>query len=205
MRTTILKFGWAILTVVVFHTALIAQDKEENTASMNDEQAAMMEAWNAYRTPGEMHEMLAGDAGEWNAEITHWADPSAPPEKAKGTEVCKMVMGGRYLKISFKGEIMGEPYNGTGVMGYDNAKKEFFATWIDDMGTGIMVTRGTPVSGEDNSMEMKGTMVDPMTGNDMKVREVVTRIDENHRKMEMFLEHGGKEMKTMEINYTRKE
>lgn len=201
MKTKIFTPVFAILMVLGMQNLVVAQEKETTPVS-EDQQAAMMEAWNSYRTPGEMHKMLAMDEGEWNAEITYWADPSAPPQKASGTETCKMVMGGRYLKISFKGEFMGEPYIGQGFLGYDNAKKEFFSTWIDDMGTGVMVTRGT--AGEGDSVEMKGTMVDPMTGNDMKVREVVTRIDEDTRTMEMFLEHEGGEMKTMEIKYSRK-
>ncbi|MBC9796317.1 DUF1579 domain-containing protein [Sinomicrobium weinanense] len=203
MKTKILTPVLAVLMVWGMQTVIVAQEKEATPVS-EDQQAAMMEAWNAYKAPGEMHKMLAMDEGEWNAEITHWADPSAPPEKAKGTEVCKMVMGGRYLKTSFTSEIMGQPFKGLGYTGYDNAKKEFISTWIDDMGTGMMIARGPAPEGDSNTMEMKGTMVDPMTGEDMKVREVLTRIDENTRMMEMYIEHQGQEMKTMEIKYSRK-
>ncbi|MGS2761780.1 DUF1579 domain-containing protein [Sinomicrobium sp. M5D2P9] len=203
MKTKIFTPVFAFLMVLGMQNLIVAQEKEAVSVS-EDQQAAMMEAWNAYRTPGEMHKMLAMDTGEWNAEITHWADPSASPQKAKGTETCKMVMGGRYLKISFKGEFMGEPFNGLGFMGYDNAKKEFFSTWLDDMGTGIMIARGTVSEEDNNTMEMRGSMVDPMTGNDLKIREVVSRIDENTRTMEMFMEYNGTEMKTMEIKYSRK-
>ncbi|MGS2739931.1 DUF1579 domain-containing protein [Sinomicrobium sp. M5D2P17] len=203
MKRRIFTALCVILMVLGMQNHIVAQEKEAISVS-DDPQAAMMEAWNAYRTPGNTHKMLAVDEGEWDAEITHWADPSAPPQKAKGTETCKMVMGGRYLKISFKGEFMGEPFNGLGFMGYDNAKKEFFSTWIDDMGTGIMVIRGTSTEEDNNTLEMKGTMVDPMTGNDLNIREVISRVDENNRTMEMFMEHNGTEMKTMEIKYSRK-
>lgn len=203
MKTKIFTSLCVVLMVLGMQNLIVAQEKEVVPVS-DDPQAAMMEAWNAYRTPGEMHKMLAMDKGEWNAEITHWADPSAPPQKAKGTESCKMVMDGRYLKISFQGEFMGEPFNGLGFMGYDNAKKEFFSTWIDDMGTGVMIVRGTAPGEDNNTLEMKGTMVDPMTGNDLNIREVISRVDENTRTMEMFMEHNGMEMKTMEIKYSRK-
>lgn len=180
-----------------FQHSLNAQEKDAK-------EAAMMQAWEAYMTPGPMHELLAEDAGEWEAEITHWTDPQAPPAKAKGTETCKMIMGGRYLQISFSGEFMGQPYNGMGLMGYDNAKKEFISTWVDDMGSGFMITRGSAPEETGKPLKMKGTMVDPMTGKDMKIREVITRIDENNRTMEMYMTHEGQEMKTMEIKYTRK-
>ncbi|RNL90752.1 DUF1579 domain-containing protein [Sinomicrobium pectinilyticum] len=203
MKTRILTPVCAVLMVLGIQNLIVAQEKEAASVS-DDPQAAMMEAWSAYRTPGNMHKMLAMDEGVWNADITHWADPSAPPQTAGGTEVCEMVMGGRYLKTSFEGEFMGESFNGLGFTGYDNAKKEFFATWMDDMGTGIMIMRGAVPEDGSNTLEMKGSMVDPMTGNDLKVREVISRIDENTRMMEMFMEHDGAEMKTMEIKYSRK-
>ncbi len=45
-----------------------------------------------------------------------------------------------------------------------------------------------------------GTMVDPITGKERKVREVYTIVDDNTRKMEMFeTVDGGEEYKSMEI------
>ena len=38
----------------------------------------------------------------------------------------------------------------------------------------------------------------------MKVREVVTLIDKDHSKFEMFMDMGTGEMKSMEIKYTRR-
>ena len=43
---------------------------------------AASKAWMAYMTPGEMHQMLAKDDGEWNAEITLWMAPGEPPAKS---------------------------------------------------------------------------------------------------------------------------
>jgi len=43
-----------------------------------------------------------------------------------------------------------------------------------------------------------------MPGMKMKIREVVTKIDDDHNRMEFFEERGGKEVKTMQIDYTRK-
>ena len=57
---------------------------------------AASKAWMAYMTPGEMHQMLAKDDGEWNEEITMWMAPGAPPSKSTATAVNKMIMGGRY-------------------------------------------------------------------------------------------------------------
>jgi hypothetical protein len=88
-------------------------------------------------------------------------------------------------------------------MAYDNAKKVFISTWIDNMGTGIMTMEGTYDS-TSKTMTMKGKMVDPTTGKDCDVREVMTFVDDNTQKMEMYCTMHGKEMKTMEMVSKRK-
>ena len=87
-------------------------------------------------------------------------------------------------------------------MGYDNAAKKYVSTWVDNMGTGIMYMEG---KWNDNikGIEFKGVTVDPMTGKDMKTRQVFLIKDDNSQVMEMYMEDKGKEMKTMEIMLTR--
>src|SRR5262249_46259218 len=97
-----------------------------------------------------------------------------------------------------------KPFEGTGLLGYDNAKKMFVSTWADNMGTGIMYTEG-PWDAASKSIKLTGKMVDPTTGQECSVREVMTFIDDKNQKMEMFVTPAGapKEMKMMEIKYTR--
>ena len=47
-------------------------------------------------------------------------------------------LGGRYVIGKFAGTMMGQPFEGMSTMGYDNAKKMFTSTWVDNMGTGIV-------------------------------------------------------------------
>jgi len=70
------------------------------------------------------------------------------------------------------------------------------------MGTGVMYVEGT-YDKTTNTCNYSGETMDPM-GNKMKVREVVTIIDKDHSKFEMFMDMGTGEMKSMEISYTRK-
>ncbi len=72
------------------------------------------------------------------------------------------------------------------------------------MGTGLMVTRGKYDEAA-KQLTMFGTMVDPVSKKEKKVKEVITYIDENNQKMEMFeVSDDGKEFKTMEIHSKRK-
>ncbi|RJP62222.1 MAG: DUF1579 domain-containing protein [Ignavibacteriales bacterium] len=162
----------------------------------------MMKAWQDYMTPGEMHKILANNIGEWTAEITMWMDPSQPPTKSEGTSVTEALLDGRYFQTKYTGMIMGMPMNGISLEGYDNAKKTFFSTWIDNMGTGIMLLEGT-YDEASKTINYKGTSTDP-TGKEVKVREVVKIIDKDNTLFEMYTEQDGKETKSMEIKYTRK-
>ena len=64
-----------------------------------------------------------------------------PAQESTGTSENKMILGGRYLEQHYDGTMMGQPFCGIGY-GFDNYKKKYVATWIDSMGTGILVTTG---------------------------------------------------------------
>lgn len=163
---------------------------------------AEMKAWQEYMTPGEIHKMLAKGEGTWTGEITMWMAPGQDPIKSKGTAKNEMILGGRYLQGINKGDFMGMPMEGISVTAYDNAKKKFYSSWIDNFGTGIMNMEGT-WDPKKKAIHFTGICTDPMTGKDMKVRETFTFIDDNTHFMEMWMEHNGKEFKSMEIKYTR--
>ena len=164
---------------------------------------ADMKAWEAYMTPGEMHKMIATGNGEWNAAITMWMDPKAPPTLSTATATNEMIMGGRYQLSKNTGVMMGMPFEGMSLVGYDNAKKVFTTTWIDNFGTGTMTLEGR-WDAATKAIESKGKMVDPITGKDIEIREVVKFIDNDTQEMQMYERRDLAERKTMEIKYTRK-
>jgi hypothetical protein len=172
------------------------------TTTLSAQTEAEMKAWQEYMTPGEVHKMLQKSEGTWNGEITMWMAPGQEPTKSKGTAKNEMILGGRYLQGVNKGDFMGMPMEGISLTAYDNAKKKFYSTWIDNFGTGIMTMEGT-WDAKKKAIHFKGTMTDPMTGKDVKVRETFTFIDDNTQFMEMWMESNGKEFKSMEIKYTK--
>ena len=172
--------------------------------SQTMDSAAMMKAWQAFMTPGDMQKMLAKSDGVWDAEVTTWMDPSKPPQKSKSTCTNKMVLNGLYQESVHKGTMMGMPFEGHGTVGYDNAKKVFVSSWIDNMGSGIMYAEGN-WDNASKSVIMKGKSTDPLTGKDTGVKEVIKFFDDNTQIMEMYgTGPDGKEMKWMEIKFTRK-
>ncbi len=167
-------------------------------------QDAAMKAWQDYMTPGEPHKMLAKSNGTWNEEVTSWMMPGAPPTKSVSVAENKMIMNGLYQQSTHKGTMMGQPFEGISTVGYDNAKKMYVSTWIDNMGSGIMYMEGV-WDDKTKSIEFKGTCTDPMTSKVMNVREIFKMIDEKTQFMEMYMPGpDGKEFKTMEIKFTKK-
>jgi hypothetical protein len=130
-------------------------------------------------------------------------DPSAPPQTMEGTTKNEMIMGGRYLKSTHSGEMMGMPFEGMSLEGYDNAKKEFTSVWIDNFGTGTSISTGK-YDKETNSIIYKGTVYEPMQGKDVTIKQVVKYIDKDHHTIEMYTVDGEQETKTMQIAFTRK-
>lgn len=129
--------------------------------------------------------------------------PGAPPTQAESECTNKMILGDRYQESVHTGMMMGMPFEGRSVVGYDNAKKMFQSTWVDNMGSGIMFLEGK-YNEQTKTINLKGTEVDAMTGKTESVRETMKFIDDKTQMMEMYMTKDGKEYKNMEIKFTKK-
>ena len=167
-----------------------------------DDQAEQMKIWTDYMTPGPMHEMLAKSVGEWKTISKFWMDPAGDPMVVEGTGKTEMILGGRYQKMTSYSTMMGMETEGISTIGYDNATEEFTMTWIDNIGTGTAIAKGK-YDESTNSIIMNGTMVDPMSKQEMNFKQIFKFMDDDHHLLEMFLDYNGKEFKSMEIEFTR--
>jgi len=178
--------------------------KEEVATETKLYSATVAKAWTDYATPSKAHEMLAKDSGTWDAELTFWSPDNPQEMKSTATVTYKMIMGGKYQEGNYSGDMFGMPFEGKGTVAFDNATEEFVSTWIDNMGTGMMVTRGKYDEATKTST-FHGEMVDPVTKKAKKVKEIITYIDDNNQKMEMFdVLEDGKEFKSMQVVSKRK-
>lgn len=165
--------------------------------------ATAAKAWMDYMTVGDKQNWLASQNGKWSGEMTSWQTPDSPPSKNEMSAEFKMMFNGMYQQSTYKGDFDGMAFEGVSTMAFDNSKKEFQSTWIDNMGSGIMYMTGK-MDDATKTITMEGVGVDPTTGKDVKMREVLKFPDENTQSMEMFCEKNGKEQKNMEITMTRK-
>jgi hypothetical protein len=199
--------GTGLAVAVLLAGVAGAQEKgaEKGTkAAAAPDQKAMLEAMQKAATPGEAHKKLEAVVGTFDVKVTMWMDPGKPPAESTGTAENKWALGNRYVEERFEGTFMGQPFSGIGYTGYDNVKKKYVSTWMDTASTGIMLTTGSgDASGK--TMNMSGTMDDPMTGKPQDFTEKMTVADNDHHMLEMWgAGPDGKNYKMMEIQYTRK-
>lgn len=156
------------------------------------------------------HKVLAATAGNFSYVVKMWMDPSGKPSESTGTAARKAIMDGRYVTGdytgSFKmpdadGKMKDMAFHGISLDGYDNVKQKFVSSWIDNMGTGIMMMEGT-YDAATKTFTYTGEY-EAMPGMRSKVREVIKTTDKGMT-MEYYEDRGQGEMKSMEITYTRK-
>ena len=175
----------------------------KKAAAQQMDPKALAEMMAKMAAPGPHHERLKKLAGSWNLTVKWTWDPAQPMQETKSTSTMTTVMDGRYCQEQATGEMMGRPFNGMGLTGYDNVLKKYVSVWIDNMGTGIMSSQGTP-DASGSVVNWIGENSDPMTGKTSKVRMVTRFLDDNHHVFEMYIKDpAGKEYKTMEIAYER--
>lgn len=191
-----------LVSLCIVLTASVVMAKDKKPEKQMDPQA-MMEVYAKLATPGEPHKQFASLAGSWVTKTKSWMEPDKPPTESTGSAEMKMVLDGRFLQQEFSGEMMGRPYSGMGISAYDNLLKRYVSTWVDTMGTGVFVMEGTG-SADGKTITLKGQHAE-VGGGHMTHRAVWKIVDANTQTFDMYgSHHHGKEMKMMEITYTRK-
>jgi len=204
LPVSVTGFGAFAIALGLMTSPLNASDKDDQAKkdSGQPDMEAMMKKMQELAAPGPEHKALALLAGEWEAEAK--CSMMGADTVNKGSCTKKMILGGRYLKEEFDGEMMGNKFHGISITGYDKFNKKFVNNWIDDMGTGFFVSEGT-ADADFKAFTLEGKMDDPATGEKQKSMRLLTRIVSPDKHMfEMHDLSLGDKSKVMEITYTRK-
>jgi Protein of unknown function (DUF1579) len=191
-------------TAVVALATLAPAQQGQKPPEMTPAQKAEMEAYMKAGTPGAPHQALASTAGSYDLKIKSWHEPGGPAMEDTGTATRSMALDGRVLVEQVTSSMMGRPFTGHGMMGFDNVSGKYWSTWNDSMSTGILVSEGAcDASGK--TCSFTGSWNDPIKKAPVKAR-MTTRW--TSPTTEIFELYGpgkdGKEMKMMEIIYTKK-
>ena len=199
-----MKARWTVALSLLALTAMpaLSQDKSKPAAApaMSAADEAMMKAM----APGEPQKKLARLVGDWTYTGKAWMAPGQPAIESNGTMHGEPLMGGRYVEHTWKGAFMGMQFEGRATEAYDNVAKMYVNSWVDNMGTGIMHMTGTCDEAVKNCT-YTGDVWDPMTGKKTPMKQVITWMDDNTFKNEMYGPGpDGKEAKWMEMVAKRK-
>jgi Protein of unknown function (DUF1579) len=201
-----------LLTVAMALPSFAQDSTPAKPADAKPDDAQMMATMMDLAKPGENHKIIEGLAGSWTYTTKFWLSPdtNTQPMESSGRAVAKLIMGGRYLQTDNAGKMqmpgpdgkmMAMDFHGMEIDGFDNVKKKFVSSWVDNMGTGIMLSEGT--YDPDTKTITYTSEEEPMPGMKMKVRELVKLTDKDHHTFEFYEDRGGTEVKTMEITSTR--
>ncbi len=197
----------SLLSVLALSVAAGCQSSSGGTAVQEQggpgadpmpDMASMM----AYATPGEAHAELAKGEGKWNVAGKIFMAPGAPPMEMEATAEVSMILDGRFLVEEFHGSMMGMPFEGQLLLGYNNITKEYQSVWIDNFGTGLTWAAGPESEG--GSVHLAGEIVDPRSPGGRPFRQVSTHEGGDRATMQMYdTLPDGSEFLVMELVYTR--
>ncbi|MEM1449362.1 MAG: DUF1579 domain-containing protein [Planctomycetota bacterium] len=150
--------------------------------------------------PGAEHERLARQVGVWKVDCTY--HQGGEPMQIEATETVE-AFGGFYTEATFEANMMGAPFRGRAVLGFEPATGEYVGTWYDTMVPQLFTFRGTfDAAGKGLSMRAEGQ--DFWSGAPAAYRTVEEHRDDGSRHFEMFMQvEGQPEMKLFTYVYTR--
>jgi hypothetical protein len=163
------------------------------------DEAEMMKMIMELATPGAAHQQLADMAGDWDVDATMWMTPGEPIA-SKATSKGTMALGGRYLATEYSGTFQDMPFNGRGVLAYDNFKKQYQSVWFDSMSTSLSLETGS-MSDDGKTLTMNGAWEGPM--GKVPFRNVYAFESKDRYTLTAYHTMGGEEAKTMELVFTR--
>jgi len=174
-------------------------------ADEKSDKEEMMRVWKEYSKPGPEHKQLTSLAGKWKYQSKVWQAEGARPELSSGTAYFRPVLGGRFIQQEVHGKAMGMPFEGLGIIGYNNLKKTFETIWADNFGTGF--TRGTATFDQaSKTLKEEGAFTCPKNGGaESKYRAELTWVDRRTLTYTFFSSDlkTNKEFKSMEMTYKR--
>ncbi|MBX3463844.1 MAG: DUF1579 family protein [Planctomycetes bacterium] len=150
--------------------------------------------------PSAEHALLAKGLGEWTATVTSTA-PGGESAVEQGRERVMPICGGKWFWSDFEGTMMGAPFRGHALTGYDPNAKRYVNFWIDSMSPTHSRCEGTH-GAEEKAWTYTGVCTD-MAGKPAKIHQTLVQKDDDTRDLQMKFETDDG-VHQMRIQYRRK-
>jgi hypothetical protein len=204
----------SIIFSALITTLTFAQILKDSLANDDDFYNKMLE----FSRPGKYHQLLADLVGSWTftgAFFSENPNPDSNKEvfKFTGTLVRKPFANGRFfiaegtghgkLQMPIQdGKMKEVNEKSIETMGYDNVKKKFIRTYINNhIGSDISYSEGNYDSTANTiTFYSEGELIPGMK---LKTQELFIILNKDHYRIEDYNEQNGKYVKATEINYIR--
>ena len=134
--------------------------------------------------PGEGHTVLNDLIGTWDYTVTYKMAPNAPEQTSTGKTTNEWILDGRFVKQNVAGTMdMGGqsmPFNGMGLIGYDNLSGQYQSVWIDNVSTAMMTSSKSSYDPATKTITEEGTYSCVMKGKDTPYKSELKIIDADH-------------------------
>ncbi|MEJ2085740.1 MAG: DUF1579 domain-containing protein [Acidobacteriota bacterium] len=183
------------------------QSATEAPSTESESEAPDLDELESFSIPGEPHELLATTVGSWDVTIRIWSDPdpeAEPASETEGTAVGRWILGERFVETLYEGEVLGRPFEGLKIEGFEKAIEKYVSTWRDNLGTYTLVFKGEC---EESCRErtMDATFTDPVSKLPFRLKGVTTIEDEDNYTYQSFvITPNGQEFKNMELEARRR-
>ena len=147
--------------------------------------------------------MLDPHVGSWSGKMSTWLMPGEPYDVQDVTSTAQWSIGGKFLKRTFSGRFLNQPFEAVCLIGYDDGQAQYVAVWMDSATTAMMPLKGDH-DREMQTLTMAGSirLID-VTGTHLDVRTTLTMADSDHLRCEISLGRLGIYFRAHQIDLTR--
>ena len=147
----------------------------------------LIKKWRLIQKPGENHYLFKQMIGEWDVRLVFHGGGNIWESKCKARN--ELIHGGRFLIENIVGEIYApddsgemrtEAYSSTKIIGYDNYKKAYCGSFVENQNSYMLNFIGRkPLRGQSNKIEFFGLSDEPMLEiNDTTMKYTLELTDE---------------------------
>ena len=108
-------------------------------------------------TPEPPHRAFAPLAGSFRGKTKLWLDPSKPPEESPIDLSAEVILGGRWLRLSYRSFAFGGPHAGQMLLGFHKDAGDHELAWVDSSHTGSSIMWCTGKRREDGVIDVLGS------------------------------------------------
>jgi hypothetical protein len=147
--------------------------------------------------------MLDPHVGAWAGKMSTWLMPGDPYDVQDVTSTAQWSLGGKFLKRTFSGRFLNQPFEAVCFLGHDDGEDQYVAVWMDSATTAMMPLEGG-YDAATKTLTMGGSirLVD-ITGTHLDVRMILAMDDNDHWRCEISLGRLGIYFKAHQIDLTR--